>query len=799
MNALAVWVRLDLRRRVRSLAVLALLVALATGTVMTAVAGARRGSTAIDRLLAETLPATIAVLPNEPGFDWEEVAAIPGVEEMARFPLSAFLVDGENAEDVADFVYADASIMHTIERPVVLEGRMFDPTREDEAVVTANFDSDYGKGIGDTVTFDLFTPEQLDALTVGIGDEPPAGPSIEARIVGVVRSPWFGDTDGTPSGRLIPSPALYRNHEANFLGEEGNIFVNALLRLEGGGAAIPAFREQLAEVSGRRDIEFFDLVAQADHVSDVAGFEADSLLAFALAAAVASLFLIGQSVARYATGATADLQVLRAFGMPPAQVRTGAAVGPTAAAIVGVAIGAAASVALSSRFPMGTVEPFEPAPGTKVDALVLVVGLVLVPVLVGGGALLAAWRTTAPLADRRGSAVAALAARWGAPVPLSIGTRFALEPGRGSQSVPVRPALVGAVVGVLGVVAALTFADGVSDASANPARFGQVFELQLFIGFGNEDFAPSDELLAVIAADPDVAAVNDTRQAVAESGRVDLPVFSLDPVDEPLEVVITDGRLPRDDSEITVAPTTADALGAGVGDTVELAGTRSSGTYTISGIAFVPTGSHNDYDEGAWASRATYDELFDGFKFHSGEIALRPGADPETVVARIQTSLAEELGDPSFSDLIEVRPPPSRLAELKQVRRLPLFLAGFLGVLAVGAVGHALATAVRRRRHDLAVLQALGVTRWQCRVVVITQATLLAVFGLVIGVPGGLAGGRTLWRTVADNTPIDYVPPLAVWLLIVIAPVALLVANLLAAWPSHRAASIRVGHVLRTE
>ena len=71
------WLRLDARRRWRSLAVLALLIALATGIVLTSIAGARRGQTAFDRLWARTLPATVTVLPNQPGFDWARSRPCP--------------------------------------------------------------------------------------------------------------------------------------------------------------------------------------------------------------------------------------------------------------------------------------------------------------------------------------------------------------------------------------------------------------------------------------------------------------------------------------------------------------------------------------------------------------------------------------------------------------------------------------------------------------------------------------------------------------------------------------------------
>jgi hypothetical protein len=83
--------------------------------------------------------------------------------------------------------------------------------------------------------------------------------------------------------------------------------------------------------------------------------------------------------------------------------------------------------------------------------------------------------------------------------------------------------------------------------------------------------------------------------------------------------------------------------------------------------------------------------------------------------------------------------------------------------------------------------------------VVVTQASVLAVVGLAVGVPLGLALGRLVWRLVALNTPLAYHPPLALWALVLIAPLALLAANLLAAWPGQRAARLRSAQILRAE
>jgi len=131
MGMAGTWLRLDLRRRWRSLVVLALLVALSAGVVLTAVAGARRGDTAFGRLWARTLPATVVVLPNQSGFDWAKVRAMPEVSALGLFAVYyGAAVEGMDGVDLG-FPPANADALQTVERPVVLAGRMASPGRAD--------------------------------------------------------------------------------------------------------------------------------------------------------------------------------------------------------------------------------------------------------------------------------------------------------------------------------------------------------------------------------------------------------------------------------------------------------------------------------------------------------------------------------------------------------------------------------------------------------------------------------------------------------------------------------------------
>jgi hypothetical protein len=117
------WLRLELRGRWRPLTVLALLVALATATILAAVAGAQRGRTAYGRLAAGTLPATATVLPNQPGFNWSRIRALPEVTALSEFGFGyGFGIAGIPPGRAGVFTPADAALTATIERPASSPG-----------------------------------------------------------------------------------------------------------------------------------------------------------------------------------------------------------------------------------------------------------------------------------------------------------------------------------------------------------------------------------------------------------------------------------------------------------------------------------------------------------------------------------------------------------------------------------------------------------------------------------------------------------------------------------------------------
>ncbi|MDT4926170.1 MAG: putative transport system permease protein [Pseudonocardiales bacterium] len=807
MTFVRVWLRLELPRRWRSLAVLALLIALASGTVMAAMAGARRGSSALERLYERTKPATVAIFSNTADFPWERVRHLPDVQAMHLFLLDYNYAYEGLPGSVLGFPPVDDAILHDIETPVVYQGRMWDPSRVDEVVVTRRLISQNRKKVGDTVVITLPSLKEMQEQEGSGPDGAYTGPRVSARIVGVVGSAFFSDEPGN-KGYVFPSPALVARYHDNTIGPGNNPknlynFVSALVRLKGGEASLPAFQAAVSRIQPALELEFTNLRDQLRPAQREVSVEAECLLAFGLAALVAALFLVGQAVARYTGGSTAELQSLRAVGATPRQTVAASTAGPLIAGVAGALIGVGGAYFASGYFPLGTAEIIEPSLGRSADWTVFGPGAALVILLVGAGAATAAWfglasaRTEAPV---RRSAVASAFARAGLPVPVVVGARFALEAGRGRTAVPVRPALLGAVAGVLGVLAAVTFSQGVSDAIANPARFGQTNQLTSYLGTNDEDYVPAAKISAAVAANPDVTGVNDTRLSIASGAdaRGTVSLYSHRTGDKELPVVVTAGRMPQTADEVALAPASLTILHTAVGKKVNLAGGRTPRPFRVTGEVLVPGGPRNSYTDGGWLTPDGYDALFQGFKFHMLQVSLRPGADVAATNKALTKAIAAAAPEAAGYSLAPSEL-PVEITEIESVRVLPLALGAFLALLAVGAVGHALATAVRRRSRDVAVLRALGMTQWQSRGVVVTQASVLALIGLLVGIPLGLALGRTVWRAVTDALPVQYVSPWAGWAMLAAAPVALALANLLATVPGRRAARMRVAQILRAE
>jgi ABC-type lipoprotein release transport system permease subunit len=136
---------------------------------------------------------------------------------------------------------------------------------------------------------------------------------------------------------------------------------------------------------------------------------------------------------------------------------------------------------------------------------------------------------------------------------------------------------------------------------------------------------------------------------------------------------------------------------------------------------------------------------------------------------------------------------------LRRVGDLPLIFAGLLTALAVATLGHTLVTAVHRRRHELATLKTVGFVPHQVAATVAWLATSLVVVALAVGLPLGVAAGRWGWTVVADGIGTPAAPVTPTFAVLVTIPLALLVANSIAAFPARAAARVRPAVALRAE
>lgn len=774
LDAVRAVARAEWAGRRRSLLAVGLVAGLLGGLVVGGAGLARRTATAPERLAAEVAAgdALVTVFGQSPAA--ARIDALPEVERSWAAGLSVGRLEGPGVVYLG--LLAGPERPPGLFEPVLTEGRPPDPGAEDEALLLEPAADALGLGPGDVVTLAMLTAEEVSQFDVGFGD--PDGPTVELTVTGVARIP-----PGTvESAVVLATPAFAARH--------GDVAAGSIrfVALDRGRASVGAFTAAVAdledEIGTRPGSEEFppatvvDAHAGVDEARSSASVLVAGLVAAVAVATAAGLLALAQALARHHAASAADQRVESALGLTRGE-RTLARVLPAVVpSLVAGAIAAGVAVALAGVEPPGAVRRLEPDPGWAPDLAVVATGALLVGLAVALLAAATAWRAGAgPTRPVPGDGVVLhlsalpLRAGWA-----RAGALFALSPGGGrDRRVPVRSALVGAVVGVAGLVAATTFGASLDRLVASPARWG--WEADLVV------VDVTDEGLAELEADERVEAVAEVPSGQVVVGGADAVAYAVVPVAGDLGWVLHEGREPDAPDEVVLGTTLADRLEVSPGDEVDVTG----GRYRVVGVGLGPPLGGEALGDGMLLTPEGLEGASEVQLFREALVRFAPGVDVGSAVGELGARW--ELGE---------REPPREVRDLAELGALPEVLGAFLATLGAVALVHALAVAVRRRARDLAVLRALGVTPSQSAGSIVVMAMTTATVGVVVGAPLGWAVARLVWGEVARGIGVapDVVVPAGLPLVLV---ATLLVAGLLALVPARAVARQRPAALLRAE
>ena len=780
---------IEVRRRWRSLALIALLVAVVVGTVVASVAGARRSRTAFDRYLQELNP------PHAMAFGEPEVLDrlddAPGVEAALPIELAAIFPATGTEDFFPMAVSLDGRVPYAYLRYPVVEGRLTDPAAPLEVVLGERTSARLGAGVGDEISMLSLSGEAARQAEES-GDFEPDGPELVFDVVGIVREP--GDIGSRESDLTLTflTPAFRQRYDAEQIGTigEGSFVVMA----EGGDTA--ALAESFSGEDLELDSSFSPEVARRQ-VNPTMRSIATGLLVFALVAGVAGVAAIAQALGRMHQSGAEDDAVLAALGVARRGRWARRLVPAGGAVAAGSGVGLVLAALASRWFPVGLARRAEPDPGFDLDGTVLLVGGALaLAVGLGLTAWLAAAATRAATRPRpagRVSRAARRAADSGAPSNAVTGLSLA----SGTPGAPGRAAMAGTALGVLGVVAALVFSASLDHLTASPRLYGWGWDAN--IAGADISHVPAGAVdQRALLDDPDLAAVAEVvfQVGIYLDGTPDSGIVAHD-VKGHVGPVIVEGDEPTGPDEVALGVDSLERIGKSVGDAVDVAIGEQVRTMRVVGITTLPVSQDGGSSTiGAFmrsdaASALDFDCDEQSSCYQNVAVIAAPGVDIEV--------LRDRYSDPDADLAVDLPSPPGEIERLEAVEQLPRYLAVFLAVLAAVSVTYVSAMTVRRRRGDLAVLRVLGMTAADVRSVVTYQVLALTVSGAVVGAGLGVAVGRQVWRVIAADVSVPFAPrlPLAAVLLVPVATLALTQAT--ASFSRRSAGRIKPAIALRTE
>jgi len=828
--------RATLRRRLGGYLTLALLIGLVGGVALAAVTAARRTDASYPKFLSGTNPSDLVVQPfttpsYSPGFV-RELARLPHVTGAAvAVPLTAATLTPRGGlgqvllahVQLAATVAGSGGLYTAQDRMTITAGRRADPARPDEVVATPDAAAVLRLHVGSRVRVALIASSgggfrgRADLTVVGIG---------------VLNTQVLQDSvDAGRTGFLIGTPALAREFAACCASG-----MNVGLRLDGGGRYATVVGQEYSHLlatsryvqPGGSELYVYVTSAIEAEAQRAIRPEAIALAVFGLIAGLAALIIGTQSIGRQLRAGSDDAAALRAVGAGPAMIMADGLAGIVAAVAAGALLAVAVAVALSPFSLFGPVQQVEPGRGVYLDAAVLGLGgSGIVIVLSAMAAVIAFRQVPHRLAardhagdPRPGRTRALLVARL--PAPGVEGLRLALDPGRGRTAVPVRSVLTGAVLAITVLSATLTFGASLATLVSHPALYGWNFDYAIYAvqGWGP---VPTRYAGPLLAGDRLVAATTGVSFATVQVDGQTVPAM-IGPTRPAVAPRVLSGHGLDSDRDVVLGPATLAQLHQRVGGTVTLASggfhvrLRIAGTATMPAIGGVLS-VHPSMSTGALFSQAVLPaDAFGAFgRFLAGPnavlVRLRPGTSPAAGLRSMRAvvrGLTGDLASPqalaassggSMADVIDLLPAqrPAEIVNYRSMGAMPTVLAGGLAAGALAGLGLTLVTSVRRRRRDFALLKTLGFTRGQLAGTVAWQSTVIAVIGLLIGVPAGIAFGRWLWLGFARQLSAVPDPVIPAASIALAAAAALILANLVAAFPGRTAARTPAALLLRAE
>jgi hypothetical protein len=379
------------------------------------------------------------------------------------------------------------------------------------------------------------------------------------------------------------------------------------------------------------------------------------------------------------------------------------------------------------------------------------------------------------------------------------------------------------VLAITVVSATLTFGASLTTLVSHPALYGWNFDYALYAvqGWGPVPIRWAGPLLA---RDRLVAATTGVDFATVQIDGQTVPAM-LAPTRPAVAPHVLSGHGLDASNDVVLGPATLAALDQRVGGTVTLSGGSLNVRLKIAGTATMPAiggvlSVHPSMSTGAMFSTAVLPHNALGSVFgpllngpNAILVRLRPGVSEaaglpsmrgigarHTTVLNPPRALAAS-GGGSVADTIDLRSAqrPAEIVNYRSMGAMPAVLAGGLAAGAVAALGLTLVASVRRRRRDFALLKTLGFTRGQLAAAVAWQSSAIALTGLVVGVPVGIAAGRWLWLAFARELSAVPYPVVPAGSIALAAVAALVLANLVAALPGRAAARTPAAIVLRAE